>query len=319
MTQGTNPLTTFKRCVDENPYTGTTEQIIQLSLGIIELSNLDKSTYSIYKEESGINDKIFSKLRVIGKSFKGLNQKQLQELINGLPPSYSTIHLLCGLKPEEIVTSVRTKNITPSTTVKGADSYVKQVKFPHLTTTDGEKGRWGSKHEVIWNVLRPSETPLEGDSLQSLEKDLRRVCKEYGVVLQKKTTEGSLSLRQEDWKLYSNFWRGVLEKELTSKWFLELPDEIKKKFNLRSIDEVRDTPLRQFTGFLIHVGGGREKFWNQYGQSYVSKVCCLMGNTEDAGTRYNLKRRLEQVLADKRELCIWYNLMLKNSGLNSPL
>ena len=258
-------------------------------------------------------------MRVIGKSFKGLNQKQLKELINGLPPSYSTIHLLCGLKPEEIVTSVRTKNITPSTTVKGADSYVKQVKFPHLTSTDGEKGRWGSKHEVIWNVLRPSETPLEGDSLQSLEEDLRRVCKEYGVVLQKTTTEGSLSLRQEDWKLYSNFWRGVLEKELTSKWFLELPDEIKKKFNLRSIDEVRDTPLRQFTGFLTHVGGGREKFWNQYGQSYVSKVCFLMGNTEDAGTRYNLKRRLEQVLADKRELCIWYNLMLKNSGLNSPL
>ena len=87
----------------------------------------------------------------------------------------------------------------------------------------------------------------------------------------------------------------------------------------RNIDEVRDTPLRQFTGFLIHVSGGREKFWEQYGQSYISKVCFLMGNTEDGGTRYNLKRRLEQVLGERKELSIWYNLMLKNSGLNPPL
>ena len=319
MTEVTDPLTTFKTFVDQNPYTGTTEQIVTLSLGIIELSKLDRSTYSVFKDESGINEKIFSKLRVIGKTFKELTSKQRQELIKGLPPSYSVIHILCSLKPEEILTSVRTKNITTSTTVKGSTRYVKQIKFPHLTTTDGEKGRWGSKHEVIWNVLRPSDTPLEGDQLQSLENDLRRVCKEYGVTLQKTTTEGTLSLRQEDWKRYSNFWRGVLEKELTTKWFLGLPDETKKKFNLRNVDEVRDTPLRQFTGFLIHVGGGREKFWEKYGQSYISKVCFLMGNTEDGGTRYNLKRRLEQVLEERRELCIWYNLMLKNSGLNSPI
>lgn len=319
MTEGTDPLTTFKRFVDENPYTGTTDQIVTLSLGIIELSKLDRSTYSIYKDESGINEKIFSKLRVIGKTLKELTPKQRQEVIKGLPPSYSLIHILCSLKPEEILTSVRTKNITTSTTVEGGRRYVKQIKFPHLTTTDGEKGRWGSKHEVIWNVLRPSDTPLEGDQLKSLEEDLRRVCKEYGVTLQTTTTEGTLSLRQEDWKRYSNFWRGVLEKELTTKWFLGLPDETKKKFNLRNVDEVRDTPLRQFTGFLIHVGGGREKFWDKYGQSYVSKVCFLMGNTEDGGTRYNLKRRLEQVLGERKELSIWYNLMLKNSGLNSPI
>ena len=319
MTEGTDPLTTFKRFVDENPYTGTTDQIVTLSLGIIELSKLDRSTYSVYKDESGINEKIFSKLRVIGKTLKELTPKQRQEVIKGLPPSYSLIHILCSLKPEEILTSVRTKNITTSTTVEGGRRYVKQIKFPHLTTTDGEKGRWGSKHEVIWNVLRPSDTPLEGDQLKSLEEDLRRVCKEYGVTLQTTTTEGTLSLRQEDWKRYSNFWRGVLEKELTTKWFLGLPDETKKKFNLRNVDEVRDTPLRQFTGFLIHVGGGREKFWDKYGQSYVSKVCFLMGNTEDGGTRYNLKRRLEQVLGERKELSIWYNLMLKNSGLNSPI
>ena len=313
-------LQTFRRFLVQNPYTGSTEQIVNLSCGLFDLKErLDPSTYQVFKEESGIQDKIFSKLRVIGKTLSGLSEKHRQELIKGLPPSYSTIHILCSLKPEELLTSVRTKNVTPSTTVKGVTQYVRQVKSPHLTTPDGEKGRWGSKHEVVWNVLRPDDVPLEGETLKTLEEDLRRVCKEYGLLLQKTTTEGSLTIRQREWSDYSAFWRGVLEKELTPKWFLEVPEDIKKKFDLKNVDEVRDTPLRQFTGFLIHVDGGREKFWETHGQTYVAKVCFLMGHTEDAGTRHNLKRRLEQVLGDRKELSIWYNLMIKNSGLNPPL
>ncbi len=319
MTEGIDPLTTFKRFVDENPYTGTTEQIVTLSLGIIELSKLDRSTYSVFKDESGINEKIFSKLRVIGKTFKELTSKQRQEVIEGLPPSYSVIHILCSLKPEEILTSVRTKNITPSTTVEGSRRYTKQIRFPHLTTNDTEKGRWSSKTENLWSVLRPEDLPIGDDILQNLEMELRRVCKEYGVHLQKTSTQGTISLRNEDWKRYSNFWRQSLEKELTYKWFNVCSDFTKKKFNIKNVDELRDTPLRQFTGFLIHVDGGREEFWKLHGQSYVSKVCYLMGNTEDGGTRYNLKRRLEQVLGERKELSIWYNLMLKNSGLIQPI
>ena len=196
---------------------------------------------------------------------------------------------------------------------------MKQIRFPQLTATEGQTGRWNTNYETLWSVLRPEETPLEGEALQTLENELRRVCEEYGVVLRKDTTESTITLRQEDWKRYASFWRGVLEKELTNKWFKEQPDELKKQFNLKTIDELRDTPLRGFTGFLIKANGGREMFWEKHGNAYVARVCFLMGNTEDTGQRYNLKRRLEQVLGDRRELAIWHNLMLKNSGITQPI
>ena len=107
----------------------------------------------------------------------------------------------------------------------------------------------------------------------------------------------------------------MLEKELTQKWFKGLPDEVKKQFNLKTIDELRDTPLRNFTGFLIRADGGREHFWVNHGQAYVAKVQFLMESTEDRAQKYNLKRRLEEVLGDRRELAVWNNVMLKNSGL----
>ena len=39
-----------------------------------------------------------------------------------------------------------------------------------------------------------------------------------------------------------------------------------------------------------------------------------MEKTDDHAQRYNLKRRLEEVLGDRRELAIWTNLMLKEGG-----
>ena len=320
MTKKPPALSDLLKVVEANPYKGTTQQIITLSLAIEGASSqLDRPNFVLFREETGINEKIFSKLKIIGKTLSQLNSKEQAELIKNLPPSYSTIHYLCALKPDDVVSSVRTKNITRSTSVTGAKNYVKQIRFPQLTATEGQTGRWNTNYETLWSVLRPEETPLEGEALQTLENELRRVCEEYGVVLRKDTTESTITLRQEDWKRYASFWRGVLEKELTNKWFKEQPDELKKQFNLKTIDELRDTPLRGFTGFLIKANGGREMFWEKHGNAYVARVCFLMGNTEDTGQRYNLKRRLEQVLGDRRELAIWHNLMLKNSGITQPI
>ena len=77
---------------------------------------------------------------------------------------------------------------------------------------------------------------------------------------------------------------------------------------------MRDTPLRQFTGFIIHASGGREKFWGLHGQAYIAKVYFLLETAEDAANRYNLKKRIEEVLEGRRDLAIWRNLVLKNSG-----
>ena len=36
-----------------------------------------------------------------------------------------------------------------------------------------------------------------------------------------------------------------------------------------------------------------------------------MERTDNNAQRYNLKRRVEEVLADRQELAVWTNLMLK--------
>ena len=283
-------LATLVQLAEENPYTGNAEQITTLSLGIdAAATRLKGPTFSLFREETGINEKVFSKLRVIGKTLKQLTDKERRDVVKGLPASYSTIHVLCSISPAELVTGIRNKSITPGTSVSAARAYAKQVRFPAVAAADGEKGRWGAKQQHLWSVFRPEETPIAGEASKALEEALRRVCQEHGVVLRQATTAGITTLREEERGKRAAFWREVLEGELTHKWFLGLPDEVKTQFNLKTIDEVRDTPLRTFTGFLIRADGGRDHFWQEHGQAYVSKVQYLMESTEDRAQRFRDK------------------------------
>ena len=72
--------------------------------------------------------------------------------------------------------------------------------------------------------------------------------------------------------------------------------------------------LSTFTNFLQRIDRGKAEFWQKHGQNYVAKVHLEMEKTDDHAQRYNLKRRLEEVLGDRRELAIWTNLMLKEGG-----
>jgi hypothetical protein len=303
--------------VEENPHTGTTEQIVTLSLAIAEASTrLDKSTFALFKEETDIGDKVFSKLKKIGETFQGLNEKERRDVIQGLPASYSTIHVLCSISPAELVTGIKSKNITPATSIRAAKDYTTQIRFPGKSATDGEKGRWGAKQEQIFSVFRPELIPLEGEALTSLEEALRRVCVEHGVVLRQASTANLKTLVEEERERAGCFWKAVMEKELPTKWFAEQSDELKKQFNIRTIDELRNTPaLRSFTGFLTKADGGTDGFWKKHGQAYVAKLHFLMETTEDRAQRYNWKIRLEQVFERHNELAIWNNVVMKNSGL----
>ena len=316
MQENDTALATFKRFVAENPYTGTAEQVSSVSIGIAEAATrLKAPTLALYREATGINEKVFSKLRVIGKHLLQMSAKERREVVKALPDAYSTIHILCSISPAELVTGVKSKSITPSISVREAREYTKQVRFPALAAADGEKGRWGAKQEHLWSVCRPDEKPMGGEELKSLEEALRQVCQEHGVLLRQANTAGTQTLKEEERGRRAAFWREVLEKELTQKWFKELPEDLRKQFNLRTVDELRDTPLRQFTGLLINADGGREKFWEKHGQAYVAKLQHLMESTEDRAQKYNLKRRLEEVMGDRTELAVWNTVVLKNSGL----
>jgi hypothetical protein len=81
------------------------------------------------------------------------------------------------------------------------------------------------------------------------------------------------------------------------------------------VDEIRDTPLRLFTGCLIKNTGSRESFWRQHGKAYIAKVQYLMESTEDKAQSYNLRRHLAEVFATRAELGQSGNRMSKNSDL----
>jgi hypothetical protein len=313
-------MATFKQFVAENPHTGTAEQVVTLSIGIAAAADcLSPTTLSIYRDASALGEKVFSKLKVIGERLGQLDDKTRREVIRGLPASYSTIHLLCALKPDELATAVKTKQVTPKTSVRAATTYVKQVRFPRqsLGGKDVEKGRWSIKEETLYRVCRPEDSPLSEDLQRQLEDDLRRVCSCYGMDIRKASNESTTALREADRKEKAAFWREVLEKQLPQSWFQETDREVRKTFNLKIVEEVWDAPLRTFTGFLIRTGKGRQHFYEEHGQAYIAKLHYLQETTESRTNRYNLKRRIEEVLAheESARLVIWRNVVLKNSGL----
>ena len=312
----------FKRFVQANPHTGTTEQIVELSLLIAATAKLrskDRGTYALYqeayREASGVGDKVFSKLKKIGETFQALKEKDKKDVIKGLPAAYQTIHELCSLSPEELVTGIRSKHVTPATSIRAAKNYRIQIKHPGKVATDGEKGRWGSKHQNVFTVLRPSELPLEGEALQSLENELRRVCTEYGVLLRQTTTASLNTIKEEEKQRAAAFWKAVLEKQVPQKWFMEQSDDLKKQFNLKTVDELRASPIRTFTGFFNKAGDTREEFWKKWGRAYVAKLHYKMETTTNAAKKHSWKIMLEQKYERHKELAIWKNVVLKESGM----
>lgn len=306
----TETLKTFKKLFAENPHTGTKEQVVTLSLGLAEAAELlDKSTYALFKEEVGVNEKLFSKLKVIGVTLRKIDETKRQDVIKSLPASYSTIHSLCALKPDELVTAAKSGAITPSISNRDAVTYVKQVRFPRQFLV-GEKGRWGKREEPLYKVVRPEETDIGVEALVSFEGKLRRLCAEYGLLARKAGETSKDTLKRQDRAEREVFWRNVLEKELPKKWFDETTEDLRKQFNIRTRDELVETPLRSFTGFLIKVDGGRDVFWQKHGQAYVAKVHLLQEKTDDNAQRYNLKRRLDEIFEKTPTLAIWRNILV---------
>lgn len=308
-------LQDFLLLLEQNPYAGEAEQVVALSLGIHHASQaLDGKTFRDYRDKSGINDKVFSKLKVIGKTLSGLGAAELTALVKVLPDSYSTIHCLCGLSQKELVTAVKTKSISKELSIRSAREYLKQVRFPSLVGQLQES----SKQEEIFRVFQQQSAPLDSAALESLQKELQTVCERFGVVVQAPQATSITLLRKQDRADREVFWRNALEAELPLKWFEDTNSEVRKQFNLKTVEEVYNTPLRQFTGFLIRSSGGRSRFWELFGRAYVCKLHMEQEKTNDRTQRHNWKKRLEEVFGDDskggRELAIWNNRMLKGAG-----
>ncbi len=312
-----NSLETLLQFVEDHPYTGNAEQIITLSQGISETSKrLPPSALAVFRDKTGINAKVFSKLKVIGEKISLFNEKERRDIVKNLPSSYGTIHALCALKPEELLMAAKSGLITPSLSIRAANAYVKQARFPQLTTTEEAKERIEGKAEQIFSIMRAIDTVLSGEELVAVEKELRAICREYGLDLRNADCASLLTLKKQARAKAEQVWRGVLEQRLTEQWFEKTPEKLRKQFKLTSVTDLINAPLRSFTGFLQRGDGGKANFWKQHGENYVAKVQLEKEKTEDSAQRYNLKRRLEEVLKEQQELSIWKNNIIKERGFS---
>ena len=311
-----NSIANAIQTAKDNPYDGTIQQVCNLSISIAESSKtMDKSVFNLYKEKIDIEPKTFSKLKVIGEKLLEANEQDKQAIIKDLPASYGTLHIIFSkLSIEEIKTAIKGRCITKTLSFRGADKYVKQIRFPHKFANDGDKGRWSIKQDHLFSIFRRDTIVLEGEALERCENALRKICKEYQLDLRNPKEDSIASIRVEERATKSAFWRRRLEELVTEKWFAEQSAEVKKQFNLKKVEEVIDAPLRTFTGFLVNCGCGKKKFFDIWGKAYIAKVHMLEETTEDAANRYNYRRRLEQKLSDKRELLVWNNMVLSSAG-----
>lgn len=312
-----NSLETLLQFVEDHPYTGNAEQIITLSQGISETSKrLPPSALAVFRDKTGINAKVFSKLKVIGEKISLFNEKERRYIVKRLPSSYGTIHALCALKPEELLMAAKSGLIRPSLSIRAANAYVKQARFPQLTTTEEAKERIEGKAEQIFSIMRAFNTALSGEELVAVEKELRDICREYGLDLRNADYASLLTLKKQARAKAEQVWRGVLEQRLTEQWFEKTPEKLRKQFKLTSVTDLINAPLRSFTGFLQRGDGGKANFWKQHGENYVAKVQLEKEKTEDSAQRYNLKRRLEEVLKEQQELSIWKNNIINERGFS---
>ena len=302
----------------DNPYdTGTTKQVCTLAISIYDASvEFDKAVFNLYREKTKIQPKIFSKLKVIGERLSQLNKKDRRDVIDRLPQSYSTIQVIMGLKPESVLAGVKSGDITKDLSIRKAKDYVAKVKFPAKYALDGEKGRWGYKQETLFHVVRQEDLNLNDELRKDLKEDLRIICSKYGVQIQDANATSINTLRKEERIDRGLFWKMILGKELDQKWFKTTSEEVRKQFNIKTVQELIDAPIRTFTGFIIKSCGSKEIFWEKFGQSYVAKLHVLSETDDNNAKRWSYKKRLMDVFADPRgrNLAIWNTMILKNGG-----
>ena len=323
MTDADIAISLFRRFVEENPYTGTTEQVATLAMGIAAAGKrLPRPTFSLYRDESGIGEKVFSKLKVIGNTLGELKETKRREVIKGLPASYSAIHLLCTLKSEDLANAVLKGHITPNSSVRAIGEYVKQVRYPQQAAKDGEKGRWGKKEETVFRIARPADTPLGDGQQELLETELRKVCRRFGVSIRKETPS-TTSLEAEDRRQRALFWWKVMEEELSQDWLQAIKWETRKRYEVTTVDALWNAPLRTFQTFMYVAGkmyrvkkGNKKVFAGPGAKGYIAKLQYLQEVTSSRSQRYNYKRRVDELLGKEEwgEITIWRNVLLKSNG-----
>ena len=232
------------------------------------------------RDRWGRGQKIWSKLLQIGLD------DRLPPLKEHLPTSYTTIHQVHCFTDEELKEALDSGALHPKVSQGVLARWLKEYRF------QGSTGTVPTEFRPISTVLGPPD--LDPEHLNRFKDDLDKLATTYGFKVVHEEENSSVALRQRRNKDRSNVMVGTLMKDLRSTWD-SAPTELKTLFNLKSLDELVQGQMSDFTGFLNRVRRGRDQFWTFHAHDYIHKIALEYLKTESRGQRFNYRRRLREV------------------------
>lgn len=246
---------------------------------------LSDDLFKDLRDQSGINPKVWSKLLQIGVD------DRLDALQDKLPPKYSTIHQIHCLTDEALKAAQEEEILYPALSQGVLNRWLKDYR---IRGTDQELPE---DFTQVVQVLGPSEMPE--DTLDRFKGDLEKLVSVYGLKTQYEGGDTMTSLRQQRSQDKSQELVAILLKDLKSTW--DGSDaEVRTQFQLESLEDLVQSAIGTFTGFLNKVRGGRVGFWTFHGHDYLHKIALEYLKTDSRGQRFNYRRRMKEV-AERHE------------------
>ena len=178
-----------------------------------------------------------------------------------------------------------------------------------------EEAGSGLHGDPVITIYQSDLAPLDEHTITTLLQTIKDSCKGYDVDARRVRKTSISELRKAgQGQTERVFCENALEGTDLG-WFDRTDQTSANGFSLGKSKKVYNTTLRQFTGFLVRTEG-RKFVWDKFGRAYICKIHMGQEKTDNKTTRYNLKRRLEEVLSDERavELNKWNIRMVRGSG-----
>ena len=241
----------------------------------------DKSAVRDFQRDQEIHPKVWGKLVAIAKS-KNLEKVPRKDL----PASYTALYALVVMSDEELeaAQSEGVLDIKPLSSRVLLD----WTKAYRLRDT-------GIEQEVpLTLVLSEDLTPQQQ---KDLLEALRQVARSFGAqVLEGKGGFKQARVKANQRKVRASEIEEILIREI-GPVVLSAPEDLKKRFGIRTAADLIEAPRQTFTGFFQNLEGKVEgAFWRHHGRAYCLRIARDYNLTDSRAERYQLKKRIQDAV-----------------------
>ena len=288
MPAGKKAVSDFLADLLDKDLKGGVEEVLAIGSVVKDAKrHLTDTDFRDLRDRAPFQEKVWSKLLQIGLD------DRLSSIKDALPSGWSSIHQIHCLNDEELKEAVEQGVIHPRVSQGAINRWLKHFRFE-----EGTEQAEGTFADLV--MVQSPEGAAEQD-LERFKGDLEKLVSVYGFRLRYGTEDSMAVLRQQRSSDKAHELASALAKDLRSTW--EGADEsLKTLFSLTSLDDLVQSPMASFTGFLNRVRGGREEFWRFHGKDYVNKNALEYLKSDSRGQRFNYRRRLKEVAEKQSHL-----------------